>query len=241
MDDPVVGGADNVKLRQAISMAIDREEINDAVYEGTRSTSTGITPPGVPGFKKDLCDYCAYDVEAAKKAFADWKAAGNKLSGPIKIQLNADAGHEPVVQIMVDNLKEIGITAQAQPIDSTTYFSQLRDGACQICRAGWYADYPTYDNFMFDLFHQSSIGGNNLGPYKNDEFDKLVDEAKATPDKAAAYKLYNQAEDILVNQDVGVIPINWYRGDYVYNPDKVTNFPQNALGLISWEQVTVKH
>jgi hypothetical protein len=42
-----------------------------------------------------------------------------------------------------------------------------------------------------------------------------------------------------LNQDIGVIPINFYRGDYVYNPEKITNFPQTSLGLILWEQVTV--
>ena len=64
-DDPVVGGDENMKLRQAISQAIDREEINEAVYDGTRTTSTGITPKGIPGFAEGLCEYCAYDPEAA--------------------------------------------------------------------------------------------------------------------------------------------------------------------------------
>ena len=93
-DDPVVGGPENVKLRQAISQAINREEINDAVYEGTRTTSTGITPVGIPGAQEGLCDYCTYDAEAAQAAFDEWTAAGNALDAPLKIQLNAGAGHE---------------------------------------------------------------------------------------------------------------------------------------------------
>lgn len=238
--DPQVGGAKNVLLRQAISQAIDREQINDAVYNGSRTTSTGITPQGIPGFKADLCKYCTYDVEAAKKAFADWKAAGNTQSGPIKVLFNAGAGHEDVVQIMIDNLKAVGITAVATPLPSETYFSQLADGACVLCRSGWYADYPTYDNFMYDLFHSDAIGGNNHGAYSNPEFDRLVNEAKATTDKAEQAELFEQAEDILLNQDVAVIPINWYRGDYTYNEDKVANFTQTNLGLILWEQISLK-
>jgi oligopeptide transport system substrate-binding protein len=240
MDDPVVGGPDNKLLRQAISQAINRDEINEAVYEGTRTTSTGITPPGIPGFKANLCKYCAYDKAAAQKAFDDWKAAGHSLSKPVDIVYNTDAGHEPVVQIIVDNLKAVGIDAKATPIDSEVYFSQLRDGACVICRAGWYADYPTYDNFLWDLFSKPSIGGNNLGPYHNDRFDELVIEAKKTIDKEEAGRLYNEAEEILLNDDIGVIPINWYRGDYVYRKDRVTNFPQTPNGFILWEQVTLK-
>ena len=61
--DPRVGGDENLLLRQAISMAIDREAINEAVYNGSRTISTGITPPGIPGFAEGLCDYCAYDPE----------------------------------------------------------------------------------------------------------------------------------------------------------------------------------
>jgi len=143
-----------------------------------------------------------------------------------------------VVQIIVDNLTAIGIQAEAEPLDGETYFTQLADGACVICRAGWFADYPTYDNFMFDLFHSSALDGNNYG-YESPEFDALVDEAKQTVDKDEQAALFQEAEDMLLNQDTMAIPINWYRGDYVYNEDEVTNFPQTNFGLIIWEQVTL--
>jgi len=151
------------------------------------------------------------------------------------IQFNRDAGHEPVVQIMVDNLAAIGIEAVADPIDSETYFSELSDGACVFCRSGWFADYPTYDNFMYDLFHSDSLGGNNYG-FDNQEFDDIVDEAKATTDKDAQSDLFVQAEEILLNDEIGAVPINCYRGDYAYGDD-VAVFPQTNFGLVLWEQV----
>ena len=187
MRDPRVGGEENLLLRQAISMAIDRDAINESVYNGLRSVSTGVTPPGIPGFAENLCDYCAYDPEAAQAAYDEWLAAGNEPE-TIPIQFNADAGHEPVVAIFVDNLAAIGIEAEADPRIAETYFSELADGACVVCRAGWIADYPTYDNFMYDLFHTDSIGFNNYAGVSNPEFDALVDEAKQTvdPDAQAA-------------------------------------------------------
>ncbi len=236
--DPRIGGEANLKLRQAISAAIDRDEINEAVYNNSRKVSTGITPEGIPGFAPDLCEFCAYDPELAQTLFDEWVAEGGVQDGPLPIQFNADAGHEPVVQIVIDNLAAIGIQAEAQPFPSETYFSEMADGACVICRAGWFADYPTYDNFMFDLFHQASLGGNNYG-FINDEFDALVDEAKQTTDKAAQAELFQQAEKILLNEATGAIPINWYRGDYAYDQERVTNFPQTNFGLILWEQVTL--
>jgi len=237
--DPAVGGDDNTLFRQAISQAIDRDEINEAVYGGSRATSTGITPAGIPGFAPDLCDYCSYDPEAAQQAFDDWKAAGNEQAEPLQIDFNTDAGHEPVVQIMVDNLAAIGLEAEARPFETETYFTELANGSCQMCRTGWFADYPTYDNFMYDLFSTDSLGGNNYG-YTNPEFDDLVAQAKATVDKDEQARLFQEAEQILLNEDIGVVPVNWYRGDYVYNDDAIAVFPQTNFGLILWEQVAFK-
>jgi oligopeptide transport system substrate-binding protein len=236
--DPRIGGPDNKLLRQAISQAIDREEINQAVYEGSRTTATGITPEGIPGFQADLCEFCAYDVDAAQAAYEEWQAAGNSLTEPLPIQFNADAGHEPVVQIMIDNLDQIGIPATAEPIPTETYFGQMADGGCVICRSGWIADYPTYDNFMFDLFDTTALDGNNYG-YSNEEFDGLLAEAKETTDANEAADLFHQAEQMLLNDDIGTIPINWYRGEYVFNPDEVANLVQNPDLHIEWETVSL--
>jgi oligopeptide transport system substrate-binding protein len=236
--DPRIGGEENKLLRQAISQAIDREEINEAVYEGSRTTATGITPEGIPGFEEGLCEFCAYDVEAAQAAYDEWQGAGNSLTEPLPIQFNADAGHEPVVQIMIDNLDQIGIPATGEPIPSETYFGQMAEGACVICRSGWIADYPTYDNFMFDLFDTTALDGNNYG-YSNEEFDGLLADAKETTDADEAADLFHQAEQILLNDDIGTIPINWYRGEYVYNPDEVANLQQDPDLHIEWETVSL--
>jgi oligopeptide transport system substrate-binding protein len=239
-DHPVVGGPENVKLRQAIMQAIDREQISEAVYDGTNPVATSLIPPGIPGSEEGICEFCTYDPDAAKAAFEEWQAEGNSLDEPIKIQLNADAGHEPVVQVIIDSLDAVGIEAVAEPFPGETYFSQLADGACVICRSGWYADYPTADNFTYDLFHSDAIGGNNHGFYSNPEFDELIDQAKQTTDLEEANDLYNQAEDILLNQDIGVIPYLYYALDYVYDDESVASFPVNPLGLIQWEQVALK-
>jgi oligopeptide transport system substrate-binding protein len=241
MDDPVLGGDKGLKLRQAIQQAIDRDEIVEAVFENVaRVTSNGVTPEGIPGWGPDLCDICKYDPEAAQASFDEWKAEGNELTQPIQVQFNTGQYHEQVAAIVIDNLAAIGIEAVQAPIDQETYFSQLADGACVMCRAGWYADYPTYDNFMYDLYHSDAAhGGNNYSNYSNPEFDELVDEAKATIDPDKQGELFREAESILL-EDSAVIPLNWYRGDYAYNTDVLGGFEQSNLGLIIWEKVFVK-
>ena len=236
-DDPVLGGAKNLELRKAISLAIDRDEINKKVYEGTRTDSTGITPPGIPGFKKDLCDYCKFDEKAAKEHFKKWTDAGGKLTATIPIQYNPGGGHDQVVQVIVSDLKKyLGIDAKLDPI-AETYFRDIpAEGACHICRSGWYADYPTYGNFMVDLFSKASIGGNNFGRYDNPDFEKAIAAAQAETDATKRGLDYQKAEEILLNTDVSAIPINWYTGATVFR-DTVVNNDQPPLGLYLWERM----
>ena len=239
--DPVLGGDKNIKLREAISLAIDRNEINTKVYDGVRNLPTGITPPGIPGFKSGLCKYCATDKVAAKKAFDEWTAAGGKLTAPLKISFNSGGGHEGVVQIMQANLKDVlGIDSELNPIEKSYFREIAKEGACQICRSGWYADYPTYGNFMVDLFSQASIGGNNLGRFDDPKFEEIIAAAQKETDATKRGEIYNTAEERILNDTVSVIPLNWYVGDQVYNKDKVINFNVPPLGLYLWEKVGVK-
>ena len=238
-NDPVLGGPDNVELRRAISLAIDRDEVNEAAYGGTQANATGIVPPGIPGFEADLCDHCRHDPDAAKEAFAKWTEAGNELDGPVVLQVNAGQGHEPALQVMVDNLKAVGIDARADTPPQEAYQELLGTGGCTICRFNWVADYPTYDNFLKSMFHSS--GGEphppNFGSYVNPEFDQLVDQAIGTTDTEERAELFRRAEDLLVNVDVGVIPVFWGRGLYIYDEDEVEDFEQTPFGIVLWEQV----
>ena len=85
-----------------------------------------------------------------------------------------------------------------------------KEGACNICRSGWYADYPTYGNFMVDLFAKVSIDGNNLGRFDDPKFEALIAKAQAETDDVKRGELYNAAEDYLLNTITATIPLNWY-------------------------------
>lgn len=235
--DQQLWGPENLKLRQAISLAIDRDEINQKVYEGTREEATGVVMQGIPGFKEGLCKYCKFNKDEAQKLFDEWKAAGNSLSGPITIDLNTGSGNEDVVAIIQSNLSAIGIESTLNPI-SEKYFGTMADDGCHFCRAGWYADYPAYSTFMVDLYSTAALGGNNLGSFSDPKFDDLLKQAQSTVDDDARYALYQQAEEYLLNEVVAVAPINFYVGDQAYQ-EKVKGFDQPPLGIINWEDVSV--
>ncbi len=240
-EDPVVGGAKNLKLRQAISLGIDRQGINKAAYDGSRRMPTGITPPGLPGFKEGLCgDYCpeSPNLDKAKQLLADWKSAGGSLSAPIKIQFNAGSGHEDVVNVMVANLKDLGIDAEADPRDAKTYFKDMRGGACQLCRAGWIWDYPIYDNGVNALLNSASIGGDNLARFNDPAVDKDITDARKTTDPAKRASLYQAAEKGGLDA-MATMPVNWYAGNIVYT-DKVQNYIYTPLQFTLYEDLWLK-
>jgi len=239
-DDPVVGGEKNMKLRAAISMAIDRDEINQKAYEGARIVSTGITPPGIPGFKADIGKYAKTDATEAKKLYDEWVADGGTLSGPIKVSFNTGGSHQTVVEIMQANIKDVlGIDVELNAIDEDYFKVIAKEGACQICRSGWYADYPTYGNFMVDLFGAVSIDGNNLGRHDDPKFEEALANALKETDPTKRGEYYQQSEEQLLNETVSAIPLNWYTGDQVYR-DTIVNYDQQPLGNILWEKIGKK-
>ncbi|MEO6987149.1 MAG: peptide ABC transporter substrate-binding protein [Aquihabitans sp.] len=238
-DDPQIGGDDNVKLRQAISLAIDREEINEKVFEGTRDIASGIVTPGIPGYKAGLGEYAKLDVDQAKTLFGEWEDAGGKLSNPIRIDFNSGGSHGDVAQIIQANLKDnLGIETTLGGVEEDYFKKVAEPGGCQLCRAGWYADYPTYGNFMVDLFSRASIDSNNFGRFDNDDFEKVIAEAQAETDDVKRGELYNQAEEILLNKDTGAVPLVFYTGSQVFR-DRVLNYDQPPLGVMLWERVAV--
>ena len=238
-DDPQVGGEENVELRKAISLAIDREELNTKVYEGTRTVSTGIVPPGIPGYKADLCEYCKTDAAKAKEHFKKWQDAGGKLTKPIRIDYNEGGSHGDVAAIIQANLKDtLGIDTELGGVAEDYFKVVAEPGGCQLCRSGWYADYPTYGNFMVDLFSKASIGGNNFGRFENADFEKLIAQAQGETDDAKRGELYNQAEEILLNDETAAVPLVFYTGGQVFR-DTVNNYDQPPLGIMVWERVSV--
>jgi oligopeptide transport system substrate-binding protein len=237
--DPVVGGPANLKLRQAIALAIDRKAIVDSVYSGARKVATGFTPPGIPGYKEGLSKFPERDLNRARQLLGEWERESGKTAAslpPIKLNFGAGAGHEPVATSIQANLKDIGVKADLDPRDSTTYFSQMRRGEGQFLRSGWFWDYVAYDNGMFPIFHSTAIGGDNMAFYENPRFDGAVDDARRQLEADKAFPTYQTAEDMVLNQDTTVVPLNWYTGQVVYT-NQLHNVIQGALGFFAYGEM----
>ncbi len=235
-NDPTVGGFANTKLRQAISMAIDRTQINQLVFNGTRLPATGVTPPGVPGYNSKLSTIkTSADVEGAKKLLASW----GKPLPKITLRTNNPSANLQIAAIVTDNLKAIGIEVELDARPSTTYFSDLATGnSHQFFRSGWVYDYAGYDNGMYPLFHTATVGQDNSAKFTSALFDRYVNEARRTTDDAKQNSLYQQAEKVLLDQAI-VIPMIWGRWGNVTSK-RVDSYVQGATGFVDYNEVTLK-
>ena len=231
MKDPAVGGPDNKKLREAIALAIDRRAIVDAVYNGSREVATAMTPPDMPGYQRGLDREAARDLPRARQLMQEY----GRTPPPLKLNFNAGGGHEPVATIVQANLKDIGIESQLDGRDGTDYFSTIKAGTGQLSRAGWIADYVSYDNFTYPLFHTESIGGDNLGLYSNPRVDQLINDARRTLDENERNAKYREVERMALDDQV-VVPLNWYTGAIAYDPS-VKNFVQSPLQFVAYDEI----
>ncbi len=194
----------NVDLRRAISMSIDREAITGTIFNGTRNPATGFVSPVVNGYVADACgENCVYNPEEAKAALA---ASG--FSGAVTLAYNADGGHKEWTEAACNSIKNtIGIECTATPyVDFATLRKDVNAEAMTgMFRTGWQMDYPSIENFLAPIY--ASEGSANDGGYSNAEVDALFKSAKSKTGDAAN-KDYQDAEKI-ISEDMPAIPL-WY-------------------------------
>jgi ABC-type transport system substrate-binding protein len=222
-------------------MAINREEIIKAVFSNRRVPATTIIPPTTLGYRSGACKYCKFDVAEAKRLLGE---AGGAPSTPIIQAFNAGAGHEGWNQAIQAQFKQnIGVNSVLTPKQpfgdyikflSTPAF--LSKGG--LGRLGWAQDYPTADNWLFPLLFSTS--GDNHSKYNNPDFDKLVRDAQQTIDPAKRLKIYQQAEDIAL-EDMAIIPLWYGKSATVYASKKFATFPVDIqYSYPVWELVSIK-
>jgi oligopeptide transport system substrate-binding protein len=226
---------DNVDLRRAISMAINREEITERIFEGTRKPADGWVHPLIKGYQKNQCgEYCTYNPQKAKEYFAK-----SGYTGEIVLQSNTDGGHQEWAEAVANSIKNT-LSVEARFVPSTS-FGEFRQKVnahemTGMYRAGWIADYPAIENWLTPLYRTGS--SSNDGLYSNPAFDAKLAEADKAPSEEQAIKLYLEAERMLA-PDMPVIPL-WTQNTIAgkSNRLKVANLhPFRKLDLESVEVV----
>lgn len=222
----------DVRVRQALSMMVDREFVAEQIWGQTMQPGYSFMPPGVGNYGQPAyMDYKETSpIDREEKAKALLKEAGFGPGKPLKVEIryNTTDNNRNSVIAIAEQWKQAGIETSFINTDGKTHFAHLRDGGdFDVARYGWIADYSDPNNFLFLL--KSDNKGFNYGKYNNPEFDKLLDKAATELDLKKRADLMKQAESILM-KDMPWIPIMYYGKSNLISP-KIQGFVQNTRGV----------
>ncbi|GAA2797582.1 peptide ABC transporter substrate-binding protein [Crossiella cryophila] len=193
----------NADFRKAISMAINRKEITEKIFEGSRKPTDGYAVDGVTGWSPGGCgELCQHNPTEAKRLFDK-----SGFTGKLEITSNADGGHKEWIEAACGQIKAaLSLECTFAPVAT---FGEIRKKInahemTQVYRGGWLADYPSVENFLNPLYRTG--GSSNDGGYSSPAVDAKLAEADRAGTEAESYKLYHEAEKLIAN-DMPAIPL----------------------------------
>lgn len=203
---------DSVRIRKAISRAIDRREIAETVYKGNMQLPRGIVPAGMPGFEENVCiTLCRYSPDIAKGLVGAIPPKARAIS----IQFNREDPHGHVARLVEKDLEAAGFRVTIEGFGFPRYLRLLRDGKQSAYRLGWIAEYPEADVFLTGLFGSGSP--DNHSGFASPRVDALLARARRTPSEAVRAQTYVQAEKLIL-QSMPVVPIGSFVTHWAAQP-----------------------
>jgi oligopeptide transport system substrate-binding protein len=224
----------NVDVRRAISMAINRQEITDQIFLGSQSPATSFVSPVVAGYRENSCGKnCEYNPTEAKTLYT-------AANGPkeIKITYNVDGNHKAWVDATCNQIKAalgINCVGGEEPKFADLLSKVEKKQPVGLIRLGWIMDYPLMENYLGPLY--STDGSSNYYGYSNPTFDNLVKEGSAAKTQDEAIAKWQAAEDILA-KDMPVIPLRNGQNVFGYS-QKVSNVTVDLFSKVDLYKIEV--
>lgn len=235
MSENVKNALSNKLVRQALALAIDRQEIIDNVGKADQVAAYSFVPLGITTSdgnefsSKEYYDPSDMDgnIEKAKELLKEAGYENGEGLPTIELMYNTEGAHKDVCQIVQENLAKIGVNVELTNQEWAVFLSTRQNGEYQIARHGWIGDYSDPMTFL-DMWVTG--GGNNDCGFSNSEYDSLIAEAKVETDTKKREELLRQAEDILMDE-MPVIPVYFYTTVMAWNDD-VEGVLVTALGKV---------
>lgn len=228
----------DVKVRQALSLAIDREYLADTLMQGTYSAAGNFMGPGwidTDGSQfidnanggQPYIDVANYEVnlEEAKRLMEEAGYPNGEGFPSITYTTNDASYHKVVAEYLQQAWAELGVDLQVNIVEWSSFTPMRRNGEFDVARNGWVGDYSDPSN-MLDVLYSSN--GNNDGNFNNADFDAAMDLSRTTLDGAERSTALHAAEDALMN-DVGCIPLAYYN-DFWLQSEKITGMWHSPYG-----------
>ena len=234
---------DNVKVRKALSLAIDRQAIISNVTKGEQKPALAWVPTGLADatptadFRDVGGDYLKDgDIETAKKLLAEAGYPDGRGLPPIELIYNTNDVHKSIAEAVQEMWrKNLGVQITLANQEWKVFINNRSNGSFQIARHGWIGDYADPMTFI-DMFDSS--GGNNDAHYKNPQYDNLVRLAKSTPNQEIRMKAMHEAEKMLM-EDAVIAPVYFYTRIVMAKPN-VKGYQRSVLGHVYFKEAYVE-
>jgi oligopeptide transport system substrate-binding protein len=214
----------NPKLRHAFSEAIDRKAFADLV--GLSDPAKGLIAPDINGYRADACKYCDFDASKAKALLQE---AGG-FSGPVNINYSTTSATGQIFAEAIGNMLRQNLGLQVKYTGKqSSEITELADSRKLdgLRFSGWGHDYPSIEDYLTPMF--KSNGDANFAGYSNPALDALLTKGDAEPDPDKAIGIYQQAEDIAL-EDMPLIPLYTKSNAYLHS-DKIEPRVSKYVGV----------
>ncbi len=221
----------NPKLREAISMAIDRDFLAEKVWQNSMLPGYSMVPPGIEGYTPAMAKFADMpQIDREDEAAKVLKDLGYGPDHPLKMEIrfNTSENHKNTAIAIQEQLKPLGIEVTLLNTDTKTHYAHLEQkGDYDVARAAWIADYKDPETFL-GISRKAS--GNNYSRYDSPGFEAAMDKAAAAGGKPEErMKLLADAERVLVDE-VGNIPLLYYSYHNLVSP-KLHGYEQNVMDI----------
>ncbi len=186
---------DDRRVRQALNYAVNKDDVV-ALLNHRGIPAISMVPPGMPGYTSDTTGY-PFDPARARALLRE-TGQGSGLTTELWTQ-GQDLDLK-IAQKVQRDLADVGVTMEIKQVAWSSFLEAIRQPkTVPLFDLGWTADFPDPSNFLDVLFRSTHVDANNHSFYQNPAFDRLLDEALATPDAAARNRIYQRAEHLLVD------------------------------------------
>lgn len=224
------------KIRQAINYGFDRRKMILYLRNslGTAAES-GFVPMGLPSFDSSQVKGYNYDPAKTKQLLAEAGYLDGK--GLPAIKLLTIAIYADMANFIAKQLEESGIPVQVEVVQKSLLLEMTSNSRALFFRGSWIADYPDAENYL-SVFYSKNPAPPNYTRYKNPEFDAVFEKALTENNDSMRYKLYQQADQIMIN-DAPVVPL-WYDKVVRLVQPNVKNFKPDALNMLELRKVQLQ-
>jgi peptide/nickel transport system substrate-binding protein/oligopeptide transport system substrate-binding protein len=229
----------NIKLREAISLAIDRPAINKAIFGGLYTPADSLFATSMEGGSTHACQYCTFDPAKAKQLL---KEAGG-WSGPMSITFPGGAGYDQAFQAVANQLRQnLGIDATAKAtVNFSDFFADLQKKSITNgpWRGKWGSAYPSPTDTLHQLFTPTGAYNYSIGGYSNPKVTALIAKGDAATSTEQSVKYYDDAERA-IEADFPVAPTFYEAFPFVYS-NRVANVQARPFQIdVDYQAITLK-